>query len=166
MKIGTYYYPEQWPESQWERDFDRISEMGLEIVHMGEFAWFSLEPEPGKFEFDWLDRCLAMAQKRELDVILCTPTAAPPIWLVQQHPDVLPIDEYGKRQRPGGRRHYSPTSRAMQEASARIVTRMAERWGQHPSVIGWQIDNEYGCPFDQSEQTHRDFQEWLRAKYG
>jgi hypothetical protein len=24
MRIGVYYYPEQWPESQWERDLQNI----------------------------------------------------------------------------------------------------------------------------------------------
>ncbi|HEX8323086.1 MAG TPA: beta-galactosidase, partial [Tepidisphaeraceae bacterium] len=75
MKIGTYYYPEQWPREQWERDFDKIAAMGLKIVHMAEFAWLSLEPSPGQFTFDWLSECVEMAAARKLDVILCTPTA-------------------------------------------------------------------------------------------
>ena len=57
MKIGTYYYPEQWPKEQWERDFDNIAKLGLQIVHMGEFAWFEMEPKPGEFHFDWLSHC-------------------------------------------------------------------------------------------------------------
>src|SRR4051794_5331022 len=84
MKIGTYYYPEQWPREEWERDFDNMAAMGLQVVHMGEFAWFSLEPREGEFRLDWLDECVAMAAKRKMDVILCTPTAAPPSWLVQK----------------------------------------------------------------------------------
>src|SRR5580658_10512365 len=88
MKIGAYYYPEQWPRNQWQRDFDNIAKMGLQIVHMAEFAWFELEPKPGEFHFDWLDHCLDLAKQRSLDVILCTPTAAPPIWLSQQYPQI------------------------------------------------------------------------------
>ena len=170
MKIGTYYYPEQWPAEQWERDFDHIASMGLKIVHMGEFAWFTLEPRPGEFQFDWLDRCMAMARQRGLEVILCTPTAAPPVWLSHGQPETLPVSEHGTRDRFGGRRHYSPTSSAMKEAAARIVTALAERYGQHPSVIGWQIDNEYGSqwgfPFDQSDETHQQFRAWLGERYG
>ncbi len=165
MKIGTYYYPEQWPQDQWERDFDLMARMGMQIVHMGEFAWFSLEPKEGDFSFDWLEQCLELAQDREMDVILCTPTAAPPVWLVEAHPDILPIDETGRRMRSGARRHYTPTSRTMQDATRRIVSAMAESFGGHPAVIGWQIDNEYSGFFDQSDQTHRAFQQWLRGKY-
>ncbi|MGC4033757.1 MAG: beta-galactosidase [Tepidisphaeraceae bacterium] len=165
MKIGTYYYPEQWPREQWERDFDKIASMGLKIVHMAEFAWMSLEPTPGEFKFDWLADCVEMAAARKLDVILCTPTAAPPVWLTQQHPEILGRDENGKPDRHGGRRHYAPTCPAMLEASARITRAMAEKFGDHPSVIGWQIDNELGGQFDQSDYTHAAFRTWLRNKY-
>src|SRR3954471_10775892 len=165
MKIGTYYYPEQWPESEWERDFDGMAAMGMQIVHMAEFAWFSLEPRPGDFRFDWLDRCLEMAQRRKMSVILCTPTAAPPIWLSHDHPDTLAVDENGKPQRFGGRRHYSPVSQTMRDAAARIVTAMADHYGQHPAVMVWQIDNEYGGAHDQRPESHAAFQQWLRRKY-
>ncbi len=167
MKIGTYYYPEQWPRDQWERDFDNIAEMGMQIVHMGEFAWFDLEPSPGDFRLDWLSQCVEMATARKLAVILCTPTAAPPIWLVRDHPEILPIDDAGRVHRFGGRRHYSPTAPAMVDASRRIVTALAERFGKHPSVIGWQIDNEY-CSnfFDQRPHAHEAFRRWLQTRYG
>lgn len=166
MKIGTYYYPEQWPRSQWERDFDNIAAMGLRIVHMGEFAWFTLEPAEGDIRLDWLNECVELAAKRNLDVILCTPTAAPPIWLVQKYPQVLILDRHGERQRFGGRRHYSPTSPAMLEATTRIVGALAERFAGHPSIIGWQIDNEYSGPFDQNDHAHAAYRQWLQQRYG
>lgn len=166
MKIGTYYYPEQWPRSQWERDFDSIAAMGLRIVHMGEFAWFSMEPAEGDIKLDWLSECVEMAASRQLDVILCTPTAAPPIWLVQKHPQVLILDRHGGCQRFGGRRHYSPTSPDMHDATARIVSVLAERFAGNRSVIGWQIDNEYSGPFDQNDHAHQAFRQWLQDRYG
>ena len=109
--------------------------MGLQIVHMAEFAWFEMEPTPGDIRLDWLSECVEMAAERKLDVILCTPTAAPPIWLSDQFPETLPI-ENGFVKPFGGRRHYSPTSPALREATTRIVTAMADRFGNHPSVIG------------------------------
>jgi beta-galactosidase len=165
MKIGTYYYPEQWPREQWQRDFDNIAKMGLQIVHMGEFAWFMMEPRPGDIQFDWLEECVTMAQERSLDVILCTPTAAPPIWMAREFPETLPIEK-GHVRDFGGRRHYSPTSPAFREATVRIVTALAERFGSHPSVIGWQVDNEYGQAFSTNDHTHAAFQKWLQQKYG
>ncbi|MGD0464932.1 MAG: beta-galactosidase [Tepidisphaeraceae bacterium] len=165
MKIGTYYYPEQWPREQWERDFDHIARLGLQIVHMAEFAWFDLEPAPGDFRFDWLSHCVDLAKQRKLEVILCTPTAAPPIWLSQSVPQTLPMYDGGIVGRFGGRRHYNPLSPEFQDATVRIVQAMADRFGDHPAVIGWQIDNEYSNPFDQSEVTHAAFRRWLRNKY-
>ncbi|MGD1275652.1 MAG: beta-galactosidase [Tepidisphaeraceae bacterium] len=166
MQIGTYYYPEQWPRSQWQRDFDHIAAMGLQIVHMAEFAWFDLEPRAGEFQFDWLGQCIDMARQRNLGVILCTPTAAPPIWLSQRHPETLPVRRDGSRARFGGRRHYNPLSPVFRDAAAGIVSAMADRFGDHPAIIGWQIDNEYSLFFDQSETTHAAFRQWLRHKYG
>jgi len=170
MKIGAYYYPEQWPQDQWERDFDRMAAIGLQIVHMSEFAWFSLEPHANEFRFEWLDRCVEMARRRHMQVILCTPTAAPPVWLIDEHPEILPRDEHGTPFRFGGRRHYSPTAPAMLEASIRIVTAMAQHFAERENVIGWQIDNELGSPrpgkFDQNEHAHVAFRRWLQQKYG
>ncbi len=165
MKIGTYYYPEQWPQDQWERDLDNIAAMGLQIIHLGEFAWFSLEPSPGQFTFDWLADLIESAARRDLKVILCTPTAAPPIWLTEQHPEILPVNDNKRHIRHGGRRHYNPLAPAMRDATTRIVTALADRFGKHDAIIGWQIDNEYALPFDQSDLTHRAFQDWLRDKY-
>ena len=33
-----YYYPEHWNESQWERDFKQMHELGFEFTHFAEFA--------------------------------------------------------------------------------------------------------------------------------
>lgn len=161
MKIGTYYYPDQWPRAQWQRDFDNIAKMGLRIVHMAEFAWGTIEPRPGEFHLDWLADALEMARARGLDVILCTPTAVLPAWMVQQHPDLLITGL-----RFGGRRHAVHTSPVLHEYARRVVARLAEAFGGHPSVIGWQIDNELAARYDQHDCTHEAFRGWLRRKYG
>ena len=41
---GAYYYPEHWDESQWERDFKQMHDLGFEFTHFAEFAWAQLEP--------------------------------------------------------------------------------------------------------------------------
>jgi beta-galactosidase len=165
MKIGVYYYPEQWPREQWRRDFDNMAKMGLQIAHMGEFAWYSMEPTEGNIQLDWLSECVEMASQRKMKVILCTPTAVPPVWLVEKDPDVCLKRADGSCHRHGGRRHGSPTSPGLRDATARIVTALAERFGEHPSVIGWQIDNELSGPFGQNHHTHESFRAWLQRKY-
>jgi beta-galactosidase len=161
MKIGTYYYPEQWPREQWTRDFDSMASMGLQIVHIGEFAWGTIEPREGAFQLDWIDECMRLASERRMDVILCTPSAVLPIWMVDRDPSVLFTGL-----RFGGRRHANHLHPLVRERSRLVAEAMAKRFGHHPSLIGWQIDNEFGGPFDQSEVTRRAFHDWLSAKYG
>lgn len=161
MKIGTYYYPEQWPREQWKRDFDAMASMGLKIVHMAEFAWGTIEPRAGEFQLDWIDECIRLAAERRMDVILCTPTAVLPVWMVERDPAVLFTGL-----RFGGRRHANHLHPLVRDRSRIVAEVMAKRFGNHPSLIGWQIDNELHGPFDQSELAHESFRAWLRSKYG
>ena len=89
MGFGVYYYPEQWPEKQWERDLNNIKKLGFEFTHYGEFAWTFLEPSEGKYDFKWLDKALALAQKANLKVVLCTPTPCPPAWMAEKYPKFI-----------------------------------------------------------------------------
>ena len=104
MTIGVYYYPEAWPESQWERDIANIKKLGFEYIHMSEFAWAFMEPEEGRYDFTWLDKSVALAQKYGLKVVLCTPTATPPAWLSRNHPEILMVRGDGTRMNHGSRR--------------------------------------------------------------
>jgi beta-galactosidase len=164
--LGTAYYPEWWPPSEWETDFRQMQELGLNTVRMGEFAWAIFEPAPDKFEFAWMDRAIALANRHGIDAILGTPTASVPPWLYQLHPDVLSGNKYGPYTY-GGRKGYCPNSPNYQEACERIVAALAEHYGHHPGVIGWQLDNEPGYPFELYDpDSKRAFQEWLKERYG
>jgi len=127
---------------------------------MGEFAWGSMEPSEGDYQFDWLAECVEMAAKRKMDVILCTPTAVLPIWMVDKHPEIFLTGH-----RFGGRRHGNHLLPVLQDYSRKVTEKLAERFGSHPSVIGWQIDNELAGSFDQSPTTHQAFRDWLQNKY-
>ena len=106
MKLGVCFYPEHWPEADWAEDARMMRELGLSLVRIGEFAWSRIEPEPGRFDWAWLDRAIETLHAEGLGVILGTPTATPPKWLVEMHPDILPHDEHGRPRRFGSRRHY------------------------------------------------------------
>ncbi|MEO0575112.1 MAG: beta-galactosidase [Pseudomonadota bacterium] len=167
--IGVCYYPEHWPESQWPSDAKRMRALGITQVRIGEFAWANLEPTQGEYEWAWLDRaveCLAFAG---LKIIMGTPTACPPRWLVDALPDMLPVDEHGRARGFGSRRHYSTSSVEFAAAALGITTQMAERYGQHPAIAGWQIDNEFGChdtTLCYSPAALSAFHEWLAQRYG
>ena len=145
MKLGTCYYPEHWPEALWEEDARRMTEAGLSCVRIGEFAWSRIEPAPGQFNWGWLDRAIGMLGQAGLGVILGTPTATPPKWLVDSMPDMLALDQQGQPRRFGSRRHYCFSHMGFRAEAVRITRAMAERYGQHPAVIAWQTDNEYAA---------------------
>ena len=119
--------------------------MGLSLVRIGEFAWSRIEPEPGAFNWGWLDRAIETLHDAGLNVMLCTPTATPPKWLVDQMPDLVAIDDQGRPRGFGSRRHYCFSHAGYREQSRRITAAIAQRYGNHPAITAWQTDNEYGC---------------------
>ncbi len=165
IAVGISWYPEQWPESRWETDLALMKATGFNTIRMGEFAWSRMEPEEGRFDFAWLDRAVAAAERHGFMVVLGTPTAAPPAWLTQKYPDVLRVDENGTRAGHGARRHFSFASGRYRDLSRRIATEMAKRYGKNPAVVGWQIDNEVGPPsFD--DESVAAWHAFLKARYG
>jgi beta-galactosidase len=163
-RLGAAYYPEQWPRERWDIDAQLMRDAGLSVVRVAEFAWSRLEPSPGTYELDWLDEAVGVLADAGLDVILGTPTAAPPPWLIARHPEILPVRGDGRVQEFGNRRHYCPNQPTYQSASAAVVTAMAERFGSDDRVMAWQIDNELGgrCYCDACAEG---FQAWLRSRY-
>jgi beta-galactosidase len=165
MYLGAAWYPEHWSEDRWAEDVRLMREAGFNVCRIAEFAWSSLEPGEGQYEFGWLERAVALLHENGMAVVLGTPTAAPPAWLTHHHPDTLAIEPNGRPAQHGNRCHVSPLSSTFQKSARRIVEQMARRFGQDARVIGWQIDNEYSR-VDYSEAAHRQFQRFLREQYG
>ncbi|MEO6003917.1 MAG: beta-galactosidase [Opitutus sp.] len=168
MPVGAYYYPEHWSREEWSRDLKRMASLGFRFTHMAEFAWSNLEPVEGKFDFEWLDWCVAEAGKHGLKVVLCTPSACPPVWLTTKHPEILNVNDQGIRSATSGNRLQANQAHPIyRRYIAHIVTEMAKRYGNDARVWGWQIDNEphVGTIFDYSEFAQSDFRAWLRQKF-
>jgi len=165
LHFGAAFYPEHWPPERWDVDIALMQQAKISVVRMAEFAWSTMEPRPGVYQFDWLETAINKLAEAGIRTVLGTPSAAPPAWLVQIYPDMLAVDENGRRVQFGNRCHYCVTSPEFGAASQKIAKAMAERFGQSPHIIGWQIDNEYNrvcyCPRCQSE-----FQKFLQLSYG
>ena len=169
MRLGVCYYPEHWPESMWKDDAARMKALGIDRVRIAEFAWSRIEPSPGEYSWDWLDRAIDVLADAGLKVVMCTPTATPPKWLIDRHPDILPVGADGRPRAFGSRRHYDFSSPSYFEASQKICTAVAERYGKHPAVAFWQTDNEFGCHntvVSYSPAALQRFRGWLKQRYG
>jgi len=165
VRLGVAYYPEQWPEERWPIDAQLMAEAGIGVVRMAEFSWSRLEPQRDAFEYGWLDRAVSLMAENGIDVVLGTPTAAPPGWLSAEHPDILRVDGDGRVFPFGHRRQYCPNNATYHQESRRIVAALAERYGEDERVVAWQIDNEFGerC---YCARCAAAFRHWLEERYG
>jgi beta-galactosidase len=130
--LGVCYYPEHWAESQWADDARRMVELGIRIVRIGEFAWTRLEPTPGEYRFEWLDRAIETLGGAGLKIVLGTPTTTPPKWLIDRMPDMIAYDREGRPRGFGSRRHYDFSHEGYRREVARITEVLAKRYGQNP----------------------------------
>ena len=104
----------------------------------------------------------------DIKVVLGTPTAAPPIWLAQKYPEILPLDERGRVKHEGTRRAVCFNNDTFWNASKRLVENMARALGDHPQLIAWQIDSGIGghqTEWSFNEDSRLEWQNWLKLKY-
>jgi len=169
FQIGTDYYPEHWPRERWAVDARLMREFGIQAIRVAEFAWNRLEPRAGVFDFEWLDAAIDTFAQQGIGVIVGTPTASPPAWLIEAHPDILPVDSEGRTRGFGGRHHVCHSNAHYKRHSQQIAAALADHYGRDARVIGWQIDNEIGN--SQEDLCHCGscrgaFQGWLKTKFG
>ncbi|MGC8820963.1 MAG: beta-galactosidase [Fervidobacterium sp.] len=167
MKIyGADYYPEHWEESRWKAHIELMKKYSLEWVRIGEFAWSIMEPKEGEFDFSILDKAINHLKNNGIKIILGTPTATPPAWLVKKYPGILPVDYSGSVRGFGSRRHYSTNSKIYRDYALRITEEYAKRYGN--DIDAWQVDNEIGChgtTYSFGKDDLIAFIEWLKQKY-
>lgn len=168
LTMGVCYYPEHWDKSLWQDDLRRMKDAGITVIRIAEFAWNKFEPREGEFTYDFFDEFLALCEKEGMQVIFGTPTATPPAWLTEKYPECLNARPDGTLLRHGSRRHYNYNSPKYRELSARIVEKIAVHLGQHPAIVGWQLDNEFNCETNvfYSNADTEAFRLFLQEKYG
>jgi beta-galactosidase len=168
LSFGVDWYPEQWEPGMWAADTDRMKAFGVEVVRIMEFAWTLIEPTKGRFDFSLFDGAIDLLAERGIGVILGTPTATFPAWLLDEG-DVLQMARDGTRRDFGTRRMGCFNSPAYRDAAARVVEACAAHYGRDERVIGWQADNELGhegsdrCVCDKCCAA---WHAWLEKRYG
>lgn len=165
--VGVAYYPEQSGKEQIIKDAKIMQEAHFNIVRMGDFAWYNMEPKDNSFSFEWLDFTINEMYKNGIQTLLATPTAAIPKWLYDAHPEIMQISQDGKSKTYGRRRHACLNNDLYRSYCVRIATKMAEHYKDNQAVIGFQIDNELGSEdsYCYCSSCQLKFVEWLKVKY-
>ncbi len=169
LHYGACYYPEHWTAEQAKHHIPLMQKAGINVVRMGEFAWCKFEPEAGRYKFDWLDAVIGELHKAGISTVLGTPTAIPPQWFLVRYPNILQKDEDGHVRNPGARCHCCKNASAYAIQCETLVREMARHYKDVDGVIGWQVDNEFGCHGTTRcycEHCEKAFRDWLLAKYG
>lgn len=169
MRIGADYYPEHWEKERWTTDLSLMREAGIQVVRIGEFDWALYEPRENEYHFEWMDEILDFMAAHQMKVVLGTPSATPPKWMADQYGEELyQSDIHGNPKVFGTRKHYCFNSRMYREKNRTLVEKIASRYGSHPALEGWQIDNELGWANTTRcycEKCRKKFQEYLQEKY-
>ncbi|MDR6144017.1 beta-galactosidase [Microbacterium foliorum] len=168
VRYGGDYNPEQWSVDVWDEDVRLMQLAGVTTATVAVFAWARIEPEPGRYEFEWLDDVLERLHHGGIRVILATATASPPAWLAHRHPESLPVSIDGVRLAFGSRQQFSPSSSAYRHHAMRLVTEIVARYARHPAIEGWHVGNEYGNHVTRSydPESAEAYRAWLRNRYG
>ena len=165
MRIGVDYYPEQWDRALWVKDADLMKQTGVKIVRLAEFAWCRMEPLDGQFDFTWLDEVIDIFVNRGIDIVLCTPTNCPPLWLYEKYPDAIQTGKDGHKIPIGIRGHRCYNSPSFLKFAKRIIDRMTSHYRGNKAIIAWQIDNELESNFCFCENCITEYRTWLKDKY-
>ena len=163
---GADYNPEQWENYPGiiEKDIAMMKQAKCNVMSVGIFSWAKLEPREGEYDFAWLDSIIEKLYAAGIHIFLATPTGARPAWMSQKYPEVLRVGRNRVPALHGGRHNHCMTSPVYRDKTLKINSLLAERYSQHPAVLGWHISNEYGgeCHCNLCQERFRD---WLKARY-
>ena len=170
MRLGADYYPEHWERERWQTDIEMMHQAGIEIVRIGEFDWSLYEPREGEYHFEWMDEIPDFMQKNDMKVVLGTPSATPPKWMTDKYGDeIYQADIHGNSKIFGTRKHYCFNSDIYREQNRILTEKIASRYGNHPAIEDWQIDNELGWANTTRcycKKCEKKFRNYLKDKFG
>jgi beta-galactosidase len=166
MLYGVSYYFEYQPMDRLAEDVAMMAAAKINYARIGDSIWSLSEPVEGEIDLDWLERVLDALHQAGIKVIITTPTYAIPPWLHRRHPEVMALRADGTPTPYGGRQNVDLTNPTYRWYAERTTRRLLERYAGHPSVIGFQVDNETGTMGAQNPAVVDAFTEHLKRTYG
>jgi hypothetical protein len=115
---------------------ERLLAYPFQLIRLGAY-WRRIEPAPGRFEPDELDRQIDAAENAGKQIIVCVgalKTFGYPEFFVPPHRLPQPLRE-GSLVRPA-------THPALLEAGTEFIARIVERYRDRSAIIAWQVEHE------------------------
>jgi len=167
LYVGANYHPhDDKDQEKIKKDIMLMKAGGLSVVRMGHLAWDSYEPFEGKFDFKWFDFVMDMMNKAGIKVILDIAIRPAPIWLHHKYPSINIVDANGDMHYPNHRYMEDIGDPMYQKYALRYADTLTKRYGNHPALLAFGIDNESGDgPISYSETVRQRFITWLKNKY-
>ena len=167
LYIGANYHPHDDKSiEKITKDIQMMKAAGFNVVRMGHLAWDSYEPSEGKFDFAWFDKVMDMMNEAGIKVILDIAIRPAPIWLHHKFPSIDITDANGDVKYPNHRYMEDAGDPNFQNYAVRFTDSISKRYGKHPALIAFGIDNESGDgPISYSETARLRFITWLKKKY-
>ncbi|WP_026562646.1 beta-galactosidase [Bacillus sp. J37] len=164
MIYGGDYNPEQYDRETMLEDIRMFKKANIDFVRVNIFAWATSQKDEVTYDFTWLDEVIDTLHQHDIKVGIGTGTAAHPAWMAKKYPDILRTEFDGKRRKFGGRHNSCPNSPNYRKYASYFVEKLVDRYQNHPSVLLWNISNEWGgaCYCDNCE---KEFRVWLKKKY-
>lgn len=173
------YYPLMHEKEDWEKDIQTMKACHINLIRTAELfnTWDRIEPEEGKYNFDFLDEFFSLCEKYNMKILLGTGTASPPFWLHKKYPDVNILNNHNEQYPNNVSYSWACIDHAgyLKECE-RYIKDLVNRYKNHPALYAYQIHNEIGFPFMSLRENDidmycfcdystRKFQQWLKNKY-
>ena len=88
--VSYTHLPDQWLDRPdiLEADIRLMKEAHINCVSVAIFAWAKLEPEEGRYEFDWLEKVIDNLYENGIYTVLATPSGSKPLWMSEKYPEI------------------------------------------------------------------------------
>lgn len=179
---AVYYRRSNPPEKDWARDYAQAARDGWTVFRHWTL-WSAVNPAPGVWDWSHYDRQLDLAAENGLKTIVQEKLTSAPIWAWEKHPEARLVHRNGRADEPqmsgscaaGGFPGLSLNHDGARALAGEFLTRLGERYRDHPGLGWYDIVNEAKFPqnqwgaqadYDFSEPTQAAFRAWLKARYG